>query len=171
MSDIPCGLCMDLIPLVRDGIASEESRQAVERHIQSCAACAALYGGEAPPAANAERAFRRFRQQTRTFAILLMAFGIFFGVGLTTGANMFYNSLIMPIVGVFGYLVFRWRALYRVPALLLAAHGLLNGFRTIWEKDGLDLLSLLVWTGVYIVFAVAGTLAAGLLHYAFRKEK
>ena len=42
MNEITCGLCMDLIPLVQDGIASGESRDAVERHVQSCAACRKL---------------------------------------------------------------------------------------------------------------------------------
>lgn len=49
MNEITCGLCMDLIPLVRDGIASGESRDAVERHVQSCAACRKLYSGAPPP--------------------------------------------------------------------------------------------------------------------------
>ena len=30
MNEINCNVCMDLIPLVQDGIASEDSRKAVE---------------------------------------------------------------------------------------------------------------------------------------------
>ena len=32
MNEISCDVCMDLIPLVQDGIASEDSREAVEQH-------------------------------------------------------------------------------------------------------------------------------------------
>ncbi len=170
MNEITCGLCMDLIPLVQDGIASGESRDAVERHVQSCAACRKLYSGDPPPASDPEKAFRQFRQQARLFYIMLMAFGIFFGLGLTGGSELFYNSLIMPVIGGLGYVLFRWKAVYRVPVLLLLAHGLMNVFRLAGETERLDGYSLLIWTAIYSVFALTGILIAGLLHFAFRKE-
>lgn len=161
---ITCGLCMDLIPLVRDGIASSDSKRAVELHIKTCSACRALYNEETPPSVNIEQALQKFQRQTQFFYVILMIFGIFFGVSLTAGANMFYNSLIMPVIGALGYILFRWKALYRVPVLLLTAHGLLNIFR-------FDAGTLFVWTALYSFFALLGVLIAGLLHYAFKKER
>lgn len=171
MNDITCGLCMDLIPLVRDGIASGDSIEAVERHVKSCAACRALYGGDAPPVINVDRALHKWRRQTRSFSLMLLMFGMFFGLSLTAGAGQFYNTLIMPVIGGLGYVLFRWKALCGVPLLLLLTHSAMNFLRLTAEAEQLDAGSLFVWTALYSVFALTGVLIAGLLHYAFRKEK
>ena len=42
MNKISCEICKDLIPLVKDGIASEDSVAAVEEHIKECENCKAL---------------------------------------------------------------------------------------------------------------------------------
>ena len=39
MDKISCDICMDLIPLVKDGIASEDSCDAVTKHISKCEKC------------------------------------------------------------------------------------------------------------------------------------
>ena len=39
MDKISCDICMDLIPLVKDGIASEDSCDAVKKHISKCEKC------------------------------------------------------------------------------------------------------------------------------------
>ena len=36
MNEITCDVCMDLIPLVQDGVASQDSVLAVENHIKNC---------------------------------------------------------------------------------------------------------------------------------------
>ena len=49
--DLACDICRDLIPLVRDGVASEASRRAVEQHLAGCAALpGGLAGGGSAPA-------------------------------------------------------------------------------------------------------------------------
>ena len=45
---ITCDICMDLMPLVHDGVASADSVAAVEEHVESCAQCRALYEGQLP---------------------------------------------------------------------------------------------------------------------------
>ena len=170
MNEITCDLCMDLMPLVRDGIASEDSQKAVELHVKTCTACSAFYRSETPPAVNMEKTFHKFQRQMHLFSIILMVFGVFFGLGLTAGADMLYNSLIMPVIGALAYMLFRWKALYKAPVLLLIAHGLINGLRLLQETEPLNLYSLFMWTVLYSIFTLIGTLIAGLLHYAFRKE-
>ena len=141
MNTISCDICMDLIPLVRDGIASAGSAAAVEEHLKTCPAC------------------------------MLLMFGMVFGVCLTADVDMFRNSLIMPALGCLGYFLFRWRAVYLMPVLLFATSaasfllGLMKGL------EPADSASLLIWAGLYAVFAIAGVLIAGLLHFALRKEK
>ena len=110
------------------------------------------------------------RRKVQFFFVMLLMFGIFFGLGLTGSSELFYNSLIMPIVGIFGYVIFRWKSLYAVPLLLLITNVIsfvLNVFRGIEE---LGMYSRVMWTGIYSVFVIVGIIIAGLIHYAFRKE-
>ena len=170
MNKISCDLCMDLIPLVKDGVASEDSKAAVARHIASCEACAALYNGDIPPPVDVKRSFEKFRRRMQLSSAMLMMFGIFFGLSLTASSELFYNTLIMPIIGALGYYIFRWKALYRVPVLLLITHFTTNLFGMVRGVEHLDLYSLLMWTFLYSIFATLGAIVAWLLHFAFRKE-
>ena len=169
MYEISCEMCMDLMPLVADGVASEDSRKAVERHIAACPACRELYGGDAPPSVNAEQAFAKFKKKISVFWGMLLMFGVVYGLSLTAGSGLFYNILLMPAIGALGYGLFRWKALYIIPCLLYATHFVTNllGF----GNEVLDIWSLLLWTAIYCGFAVFGTVIAWLLHFALRKER
>lgn len=48
MGEISCEMCMDLMPLVRDGAASEDSIRAVQAHLAQCPDCRAVYESGAP---------------------------------------------------------------------------------------------------------------------------
>ena len=78
-----------------------------------------------------------------------------------------YNSLIMPIVGVFGYYVFRWKAVFKIPLLLFVVELFIFAFN-LWD---LDFHSAIIWTLLYCGFVFVGIVIAFLLHFAFRKEK
>lgn len=171
MNEITCDLCMDLIPLVKDGVASEDSKNAVERHIASCEVCSALYNGETPPPVDPSKTFEKFHRRLQLSSAMLMMFGIFFGLSLTAGSDMFYNTLIMPVIGALGYYIFRWKALYIVPGLMLITHFATNLFGLLRGTEHLDIYSVLMWTFLYSIFAVLGTIVAWLLHFAFRKER
>ena len=170
MNEISCGVCMDLIPLVRDGVAGEESTEAVVRHIASCEACASLYREEAAPPVDMKKSFDRFRRRLQLTITMLMMFGIFFGLSLTMSGELFYNSVIMPLIGGLGYFLFRWKAVFNVPLLLLITHFCTNLLGAIRSVEHLDLYSLLLWTAIYSLLAVLGTLAAGLLCYLRRSH-
>ena len=170
MADISCDICMDLIPLVQDGVASEDSRKAVEAHIASCPACCAMFSGS-PPETDGAWMFRQIQHKLRLFVSILLCFGIFFGVSLTAGSGEFYNSLIMPIIGILGYCAFRWQALWSVPLMLFAAHAAIQCLVYMRSAEYMDLFSILMWTMIYSILSVVGTAIAGLFHYAFRKEK
>ena len=123
------------------------------------------------PAADSAKPFRRImKRMNRQFELLsssLIIFFVFLGFSWTAGENLMYNSLIMPIVGVFGYGVFGWRAVYKMPMLLLGIDLLLCLFKLV----AIDLYSALMWTLIYSIFVFVGIAIAFLLHYAFRKEK
>lgn len=99
-----CALIRDLMPLCADGVASEESRAAVEEHIRSCNDCRALYMRlRAPVEVSTDArevdclaAMKRQKKENRRF--LLRLYGI-------TLAVMLLLLLIWP-----GRLLLRGRA-------------------------------------------------------------
>ncbi len=171
MVNITCEMCMDLIPLVQDGIASNDSCQAVRQHIAHCPDCKALFEGELPPIPDSQKILGQIKRKIRLFFLMALMFGMFFGLSLTTSQGMFYNTLIMPGAGILGYCIFRWRALYVIPGFLLVLHPVSNVVAVMLEGEPLNLPSILLFTWIYSIFALAGTIIAGLIHFAFRKER
>lgn len=171
MMEISCEMCMDLMPLVQDGIASEDSCRAVRQHIEGCEECRAMFGEAVPLPVDDLRPMKQIKRKMQVFGAMVLMFGVLFGLSLTASAGLFYNILIMPIVGALGYVIFRWNALYTVPLMLLVTHLLMNGLGVFWGAEQLDFPSILYWTMLYCGFAVVGIVIAGLLHFGFRKER
>lgn len=161
-------MCIDLMPLVQDGVASEDSRNAVLQHLQGCPDCRALYEGEVPAPSNTKEILTKVQRKARIFSAMIMMFGIFYGLILTAGNGIFMNVLIMPIIGGIGYYLFRWKALYIVPTLLFVTHIFTNALGLGGEV--LEPMGLFMWTAIYCGVALIGFVIAALLHFVFRKE-
>ena len=81
-----CEVIRDLMPLCADGVASEDSRAAVEAHIRTCAACRALYESMCAPVEAQEPAkepdymdaVRQQKKENRRF--ILLTYGVTLGV-------------------------------------------------------------------------------------------
>jgi len=168
MNKITCDMCIDLMPLVQDGVASEDSRNAVLQHLQECPDCSALYEGEIPTPSKSNELLRKVQRRVRVFSAMIMMFGIFYGLMLTAGNGIFMNVIIMPIIGGIGYYLFRWKALYIVPALLFVTHTFTN-FMGLGGQI-LEPAGLFIWTVIYCGAALIGFVIAALLHYVFKKE-
>lgn len=168
MNKISCDMCIDLIPLVQDGVASEDSRNAVLQHLQECPDCRALYEGEIPAPSESHELLRKVQRQAQVFSAMVMMFGIFYGLMLTAGNGIFMNVIIMPIIGGIGYYLFRWKVLYIVPSLLFVTHIITNYLGLGGEV--LEPIDLLMWTAIYCGVALVGFVIAALLHFAFKKE-
>ena len=136
MIQITCEICMDLIPLVQDGVAAGDSVSAVEQHIQSCPQCRAMWEGQIPHSADSGRILEKVRHRTRVFMGMVLMFGIFFGLSLTAGSGLFLNSLIMPVIGSIGYCLFRWKCIFprafSLPPIWAQMFSKCSGGRSIW---------------------------------------
>ena len=178
-----CSVVRDLLPLYVEDMVSEETAEYIDGHVKECDECQAelarmregaeltkIEAKAAPDEKGSVKPFKKMmkkmNRQFYSLAYSLVIFFIFLGFCWTGGENLMYNSLIMPIVGVFGYYVFRWKAVYKLPILLLA----IDLFVCVFELVALDLYSALVWTLIYSIFVFVGIAIAFLLHYAFRKE-
>lgn len=168
MNEISCDICRDLLPLVKDGIASQDSVNAVMAHLESCEECRNLFGTAGSSISPQESAVSRVMHRMRLFLAMLLMFGILFGLSLTAGSNLFYNVVLMPSIGAVGYYLFRWKALYILPLVLSGTHAVTNFLGM--GNEVLDGYSLLLWSLLYSLFAVLGAIIAWLLHFVFRKE-
>ena len=178
MNRISCDICLDLIPLVKDGVASKDSREAVVEHIAQCERCHTLFDGEVEekPKMNEQRVFAKLRKQLFMMAMAMIALGVFVGVGLTESAGMFYNVLIMPTIGAIGYFALRKKAYY-LPAMIFvivygwhfikyATEGIFD--KTEWVSA---IIAPTLWAMIYGGLCALGVLIAFLLYIAFKKEK
>ena len=145
MTKITCEICMDLMPLVQDRLASPDSVDAVQQHLEQCPACKAIFEDQAPAPLNGEKIVKKLQ--------------------------LFLNSLLMPAMGGIGYVLFRWKSYYLVPGLLFVIHVLMNLISWGLGNEYLPFVDILMWILIYAVFAMIGTTIVGLLYFVFRKEK
>ena len=176
-----CSIVQDLLPLYAENMVSKQTAQYIEEHLQDCKECQAELAelkeegklskidAVATEQENGKPFKKMMKRMNRQFSMLtytMLVFFIFLGFSFTAGENLMYNSLIMPIAGIFGYCVFRWKAVFKLPSLLLLIDLAVFAFQLV----ALDFAGTIIWTLIYSVFALIGITIAFLLHYAFRKE-
>ena len=177
-----CSIVRDLLPLYVEDMVSAETAQYIKTHLAECPECqkeltdlkagGGLTTIENKTVTNATEAksfkiiMKRMNRQFYMLAYSLIIFFVFLGFGWTGGENLMYNSIIMPIVGIFGYYVFRWKAVYKMPVLLL----LIDLSIFLFQIVELSFVETLEWTLIYCIFVWVGVLIAFLLHFAFRTE-
>ncbi len=180
--NLPCEVVMDLIPLCRDGVGSAESCRLVREHIAECPSCRAEYGEVTDvampklPGPNEQRLLSKLRVSMLKWQALALFGGAVLGVSMTFSSNVFYNFVLMPIVGALSYLVFRQR-LYIGVALVFALSLISNTIYGV-VGDGLRLNTLRVvltgwifYSAIYALLVLIGWCIAWLLHYAFGDRK
>lgn len=180
---LDCHIVRDLLPLYAENMVSAETAALVKAHLDECCECrkeleeisaedfaaAESYAGKNTEEIEPLKRFaKKLNVQMQSMSYALIILFVFLGLFITEGSDMMYNSLIMPAVGVFGYYSFRFRALYKLPVILvlIEAFAFLSGL-----FSDTDIFSLiLMWSGIYLMFIYLGVAVAALFHYAFRKE-
>lgn len=175
---LDCHIVKDLLPLYAEGLTSAESAEDIRAHLAECPACQkelselqnaeipAPFAGQMPKSAPSfKRIMGRLRRELHTVFCVAIVFFLLFGFSLTAGSDVLYNVLIMPVAGVVAYLAFRWRAIYMLPLLLILTELAALLLRFV-EMEPVEVLG---WTLIYSLFALAGAVAAFLLHFAFGK--
>lgn len=177
MNKISCDICKDLIPLVKDNVASEDSYNLVKKHIDECNKCKVLFDEniEVNQNMNDEKVISKIKNQLMLIALILVVLGSVIGVGLSESEGMFYNILIMPVIGALAY--FALRKKYYIVLLSMFAFTYLYHFIKymidgIFDKSQLlsSLMAPLLWTILYSGLCAIGMLITFLLYIAFKKE-
>lgn len=182
MNKISCDICMDLIPLVKDGITSEDSYNAVIGHISQCETCKKFFDEidenntiSKDIKINDKKVISKIKNQLVVIAMTMVILGSFIGVGISESEWMFYNVVLMPMIGGFGYFIFNKKA-YIMPIAIFSLTFIWNFIKNIVEKstNKINITDMILasgtWAVIYASFCILGVLIGFLLYIAFKKE-
>ncbi|MBU5427669.1 zf-HC2 domain-containing protein [Tissierella pigra] len=174
MSKITCNICMDLIPLVKDGVACTDSEKAVFEHLKECADCNSFFKDlDQKPIINDKKAFGKIKKQVNLSILIITVLSILFGIGLSMSENMFYNIVIMPVIGVVSFIILKNRA-YVVTVFVFVVsyiwHFVMFYSEISYGGFLSNLIASLYWALIYSGLCALGTLIVFLLYFAFKKE-
>lgn len=176
MNKLTCDIVMDLIPLVKDGVASNDSKDAVYEHLKECQECREMFEHfELIPSSNQlddKKVFGKIKKKINIAILILTGLSILFGTSLTLSENMFYNIIIMPTIGAVSYIALKSKA-YLVPIFVYIVTSIWHLFIFIGEMGWYlgDLMTVLYWGGIYAGLCALGLVVAFLLHFALKKER
>lgn len=173
MTSFDCELYMDLMPLVKDGAASDTSRRAVEAHMAECESCRALY--ESLPAQEDSGAdagaMQKIRRRLTLTGWLVMLTASVVGACLTMTEGMGYNIILFPAVGILAYCAMGWGAWKTsIPAAAFSFLWLV--LRLTFTDDGIttaEFTSAFWFSLFYGAAFFVGVGLAWLVHYTFTR--
>lgn len=124
MNKISCDMCLDLIPLVRDGVAGPDSRAAVEAHIAKCESCRTLFE-QGSPDCDSEQALRKtinhVQRVCKAVLIGVVLMGILLCEMVMQGSSMIFVLLCWVVAALMRFALRRDKGwLRRIISLCLA---------------------------------------------------
>lgn len=178
MNKISCEIILDLIPLVKDNVASEASGKLVKDHMETCEVCKELYNSFETDGIvmNESKVISKIKRQLFITSMVVIVIASMVGLALSETMGMFYNILIMPFIGAIGYFVLGKKA-YFVPASLFIFSYIWLFIKYIGEGmlgEGFIFSVITIpiyWSLIYAGLAGVGVVIGFLLKYAFGKEK
>lgn len=180
MVEITCDICMDLMPLVKDQVASEDSHMAVNEHLKTCSSCSTLYQNESVLVKKMDdhRVLEQIRKKIYLGALTVAVLGALVGLALTENAGIFYNILIMPTIGLIAYFALKKKWYYVPISLFMLTYvWLLITYTSqgMFSDDTTPILSAILlpanWALIYSGLAMLGVIIGLLLKIAFSKEE
>mgnify|MGYP000954765724 CR=1 FL=1 len=174
---LSCNVIQDLIPLVKDQVASEETTKLVLDHIKDCPICKREFGEEQNKIAREKikedkKIIQGIKRSIYVSKVVILIIGALIGSVLTNTMGMFYNFLIMPTLGVISYFVFKKRAYL----MILMVFALSYAYITISSIviDGFYwgfFYGSLFYSLIYSILVFIGIIISLLLTIAFRKDR
>ena len=177
---VNCDVVKDLIPLVNDFVASEESKKIVNIHCENCSDCRKLLTNEIIYQPKDEKIIKSLKKSVLTTQLAVVTVGILIGIWFTGSNNTLYNFYIMPFVGGLSYFTLRKKSLY-VPLIIIVLTELFQLLKAIPHLNsgivenlhslGIMLHSMLLYAVVYALLSVIGIVISFLLIYSFGRNK
>ena len=109
----PCNVILDLIPLVKDNVASEESIKLVQEHLNSCENCKLEFESYASPTRTGiddRRVVSSIKKKLFLITSVILLIGAFIGMALgkNTSSNLMPTIVIVLSVVFAGILAFKF---------------------------------------------------------------
>lgn len=175
---VNCEIISDLIPLVKDKIASKESEILVLEHIDTCDRCRADYEMFAEIPTNSsqvedQKIISSIKKNIILTQVIILVVGAILGIALTDTMGMFYNLTLMPIIGGVAYFLLKRKWFYVAIAIPIVSY--LFGSIRLFISEGFH-FRLLFYNGylylglIYAGLVILGVVIAFLLKFAFSKE-
>ena len=171
---IDCGICADLYPLVEDGVACEQSREAVRRHMEKCEVCRKKYRDVPGSERESDRPddaelIGRVRERVSGWMLTGVLSGLMLGAltAVMSANGPWLMLLIFPAICAWVYLrggrLWKWAPLTAM-GLWVMVTLLVSGGRL------MDIPLAFVLGLIPLGLSYLGALAAALFKYAFRGE-
>ena len=176
--NISCDVCLDLMPLVHDNVASYDSNTLVYEHIKNCNSCKAEFENSTMICKNSiddKKIINSIKKNLLLTGLLFTVFGALIGIFLSNSFAMFYNFLIMPIVGGCAYFTLK-KKWYLAPIGIFVLSYIWIFIQHIFDgilSSGLKIevfLAPMFLSSIYTGLTILGVLIAMLLKFALRKE-
>ncbi len=170
---ISCKVIRDLIPLVRDGVATRESKELVEEHLRICKSCQDYYQKqEDQEDFDQARVVRKIRLESLSFLSLFIVLGILLGISLSSGNAIFYNLLIMPFLGGLAFYNFGKKSFRLLGLVFILAYlrEILDSIASV-GLEKLQIFQLWSLPMAYLIFVFLGIIIAALLKFALEEEE
>lgn len=173
LSKITCKVCQDLLPLVQDSIASDDSRLLVEKHIQSCSTCSELYSNNDLPVMNDENIMKDLKNKIRNSVLLMLILATVFGASITESHLVFYNIVLMPVIGGVAYVYLKNKIYYALGFIFSIVF--VNHLTTILKTGEYEyffsmFLNSIFMSLIYVFLSLIGVVVVILLQYGFKRE-
>lgn len=173
MNNIPCEVIMDLIPLVKDHVASKESVKLVYEHIEHCENCRSFMQDIQSLEINDKKIIQDIKSKRNKILLSFCMIGIIMGVLLTIEPYyMFWNILVLPIIGVLCWIIQPTKT-YRLSAIVAILFSTFKFIYILLEGSYYTGISFTFIFDLCIVFALIelGNLLAFLIHYVWKGDK
>lgn len=174
---LSCDVYQDLIPLVNDGVASEDTCRLVEEHLKECEACRAYQHSGLSREISYEDDMKTIRKVKRSFLLYALGFAVAGSVGTFLLSSTIYLLWWMPAVGMATYFIFgkknmpvAWAAILVLMTLGRFANALLNGWLNVNSLFGYCYEAVTNAITLLIMLTL-GSLVGALLKFAFGKKK
>lgn len=166
----------DLIPLVKDGVASSDSAKLVEDYMKQDPDMREEYDsyGNIPLERDDSRdqrivaGIKRGVVMTQLFILLL---GATIGIAMTGSFGMFYNLVIMPFVGTLAVFSMKRAWSLAMPLIVFAGAYLYQFMSSVFSGGWNPVVwgTSLPYSGIYALLTAIGVVIGLLLQFAFQK--
>ncbi|MBK1810698.1 zf-HC2 domain-containing protein [Clostridium sp. YIM B02505] len=111
--NISCDVVLDLIPLVKDNVASEDSVKLVKDHIKNCESCKIEFGIHTLPIdteLNDKRVVSTIKKNLILAMSALLLIGAFIGMALNKNSHSNFMPAVIVVLGIVsvGIIIFKF---------------------------------------------------------------